>query len=619
MVTSKKLFGQNDMIQSDEQVNVDGLIPATTSTAMNHLGSSSPISIYIPPDVIPVLLTIAPETVKYAGSGLVFVNQYGAGVTAQFHDAIIKAENFFQSHFTNSVTLNMSFDLKPIDDKNSDGSWKFSGFNTYNPLAFSYASLKNALTAHATTADDLAAVSSLPTSDPSGGKMFDVSVGMARILGLANPYIIATGGSGIDDTISLNSHLNWTFGDDAVGVLEHEISEGAMGRISELGVTNDGHWAPLDLFRYAKGISVWNGATILHTEPQHDYTGGKDGLATYFSVDGHTLLTQFHNSVDSTGKLDGFDLADWDNSVSGDAFGPGGPGAPGTVSSTDLKVMDILGWTPGSSIQQHLQSDFLAIMRSDLSADQASTLVSSINAGTLTESQFVDNLLSQAANTTIPAVAVEASMYGAVGTSAEVTLLATQFLPAQVANATSHGFNPLVYASETLGLAFAFGNEAGSTGFATTFGPSHAGMPNSTAGDAAFAAAASAAIFGSASTSNLVNVMEGFVSNWKTFFAHNGIPGVANANEAQIDLAARGTAWGDMVGVALDNKLGPLSGQVTNFLADATQGTAVYSASLSNQPNHIAFQAETSASGAAHDTSVQLTGVAAHIDHIGMI
>jgi hypothetical protein len=33
------------------------------------------------------------------------------------------------------------------------------------------------------------------------------------------------------------------------------------------------------------------------------------------------------------------------------------------------------------------------------------------------------------------------------------------------------------------------------------------------------------------------------------------------------------------VGIALDNKLGPLYGQTVNFLADAAQGMAVYSAS----------------------------------------
>ena len=54
---------------------------------------------------------------------------------------------------------------------------------------------------------------------------------------------------------------------------------------------------------------------------------------------------------------------------------------------------------------------------------------------------------------------------------------------------------------------------------------------------------------------------------------------------AQIDLAARGAAWGDAVGVALANDLGPLKGEGINFFLDAAQG------------------------------AVQLIGVAAPVDH----
>ena len=141
------------------------------------------------------------------------------------------------------------------------------------------------------------------------------------------------------------------------------------------------------------------------------------------------------------------------------------------------------------------------------------------------------------------AVAVEASMYGVVGTSAEVTLLATQFLPPQVAFAAPHGFNAQVYASEALGLALAFRNETGSTGFADAFGPLNPTMPNSTAGDLAFATTAARAIFGPSSTANLVNVMDTWVTNWKAFYSNNGIPGISNPTAAQVDLAARGAAW----------------------------------------------------------------------------
>jgi hypothetical protein len=106
----------------------------------------------------------------------------------------------------------------------------------------------------------------------------------------------------------------------------------------------------------------------------------------------------------------------------------------------------------------------------------------------LTQNNSISALLAEVTATTLPAVAVEASMYGAVGTTDEVIHLITDFLPGQVEHAINSGLDPLVYASEALGLAVAFGNETGSTAFATNFGPANSTMPNSTAGDAAFAA-----------------------------------------------------------------------------------------------------------------------------------
>jgi hypothetical protein len=209
------------------------------------------------------------------------------------------------------------------------------------------------------------------------------------------------------------------------------------------------------------------------------------------------------------------------------------------------------------------------------------------------------------ADTTIPAVAVEGSMYNAVGTQAEIIKLATGFLPAQVANAEQNSFNPQVYACEALGLAFAFGDENGGTAFNNNFGPANTAMPATPAGDAAFAAAAASTIFGSAATANTPGAILQFVTNWEAFYTAHGVPGIPNATATQIDLAARGAAWGDAVGVALANSLGPLPGQVTNFLSDVVQGTAIYSASLVSQPQAAAAAPE-----------VQLTGIAAPFDHV---
>ena len=272
-----------------------------------------------------------------------------------------------------------------------------------------------------------------------------------------------------------------------------------------------------------------------------------------------------------------------------------GPDGIDTLSGIELAQFSDATITlvqPGTVSATTVQNDYIGIVRSSLPQDQATTVANAINSGAQTEFQYVNSLLSQVANTTFPAVAVEASMYGAVGTSAEVTALATQFLPAQVENATKYGFNPLVYATEALGLVFAFNNETGSTAFATGYGPSNATMPNSTAGDLAFAAAASNGIFGAASTSTLVNAINNYVSNWKAFYSNNGIPGISNRSADQVDLAARGAAWGDAVGLGLANNLGSLQAQATEFLMDAAQGNAMYSELLVGQPHHSPFQGE---------------------------
>jgi autotransporter passenger strand-loop-strand repeat protein len=279
------------------------------------------------------------------------------------------------------------------------------------------------------------------------------------------------------------------------------------------------------------------------------------------------------------------------------------------IGSELFVVANKLGAPPPSVTAEQIQNDCLGITQTPLSLDDAALEANAINAGVTTEIAYVTDLLSQVADTTFPAVAVEGSMYGAVGSLAEITKLVTQFLPTQVENALQNGFVPQVYASEALGLAFAFSDENGGAAFATKFGPSNPAMPATAAGDAAFAAAAANAIFGSGQNANSPSAILGWVSNWEAFYTAHGIPGIANPTTSQIDLAARGVAWGDAVGVALANKLGSLPGQVTNFLEDAAQGTAVYSASLASQPTPAPFEGAASATSSA--AAVQLIGVAA--------
>jgi Ca2+-binding RTX toxin-like protein len=266
-------------------------------------------------------MALPTESVTLPGSGLVFINYYDADVTDAYRGAVIAAENFLQSHFTDQVTVNISFHY-------ADLGANFAGQNNFDQVNTSYNGLVQALSSHATTGDDHTAVAGLPVFDPSGGRGFAIPIAEAVVLGLA-PQTNAS-----NDDVTLNSSLGFTFGQDAVGVLLHEISEGVFGRDASLGF--NGRWAPLDLFRF-------------NAAGARDFTGGSDGLPTFFGIDAnHVTGLQYHNSISAQGLNDGFDLGDWDH-THGDAFGPGGPESPGVVTPTDLQLLDVLGWTPTGS------------------------------------------------------------------------------------------------------------------------------------------------------------------------------------------------------------------------------------------------------------------------------
>ncbi|MGZ6014570.1 MAG: NF038122 family metalloprotease [Phenylobacterium sp.] len=267
-------------------------------------------------------MTLPTEAVTLAGSGLVFINDYSANVSDAYRSAIISAENFLQSHFTNQLTVSVDFDFAPL----GAGS---SASNNFSEVNVSYSTFVAALRAHATTADDMASISGLPTTDPSGGAGFAIPTAEAVMLGLAKQS------NNIGDSVTLNSNLAFTFGQDAIGAVEHELTEGVFGRIGSLGFDGS-QWNPMDLFRFT-------------ASGQRDFTGGTDGVQTFFGIDSSQVSSlAFHNSISASGQNDGQDLADWAHTV-GDAFGPGGPNSPGAISATDLQVLDVLGWNPTSA------------------------------------------------------------------------------------------------------------------------------------------------------------------------------------------------------------------------------------------------------------------------------
>jgi len=298
--------------------------------------------------------TTSSDLVTFSGSGIVFNNTFAASVTQAYKNDILAAEQDIASHWSNSITLNIKFDAQA---QGQTGDLASNSFGLVEGI--SYASLKAALIAHdGSNPDAQAAVNSLPTVDPSGGLGWSLPVAYARMLGLTQST------PATDDTVTLNTSYNWTYGQDVVGTIEHEISEGGMGRIGALGKNTDDQgnalWSTMDLFRYSSaGV--------------RDYTDGQDGKAAFFSVDGSQMLLQFNNQYQGANQINDGDTADF-NTL--DVFGFGSPGTGLFLSATDLKTMDVLGWTPvGDTTAPSLVADTALVVGTGLTEAIASSML----------------------------------------------------------------------------------------------------------------------------------------------------------------------------------------------------------------------------------------------------
>ena len=260
----------------------------------------------------------------------------GASEESSFKSAMTYVVNELDSLFTNNVTINI------------DVGWGEYGGNKLGPGALgenspsvvsdNYSTVETALVDTANASGDavqLAAFSTLPTSDPTGGEGVDLSSAQAKALGLSGSS------SGIDGYVGFNSSATWSFTHGVapaagayyfVGVAEHEITE-EMGRFSLPLSTSAAAYTVMDLFRYtAPGVR--------DTAPGI----GPKGSTSYFSYDnGATKLGRWNNQNGNG------DLGDWY---------PSGPAPQGNnsfndfsnsgvinaLTTTDVSLMNVLGW-----------------------------------------------------------------------------------------------------------------------------------------------------------------------------------------------------------------------------------------------------------------------------------
>jgi hypothetical protein len=272
-----------------------------------------------------------------------------------FVNAVNTVIGYFDSLFTNDVTINVKFALgerlqshddttityERMADINAPGSLLGASNTQYD--IFDYATVRNRLLTRTDT-NQAAAYATLPVLSPFGNDTFIFPVAEAKALGFTSPLSqagydgvvgiiseeeLAPGGATADWTKAAPANGNQYY---MIGAIEHELTE-VMGRFARDGTTV-GNSPPLytimDLFRY-ESVGV------------RQLTNGDPA---YFSIDNGQHFYYYWNTNEAAG-----DLGDWIQ------FAPGGippgndpfnlnesPGVINEMSAFDLVNMNVLGW-----------------------------------------------------------------------------------------------------------------------------------------------------------------------------------------------------------------------------------------------------------------------------------
>ncbi len=260
----------------------------------------------------------------------------------EFTSAVQTAVQFYESEITNAITVNIDFGWGEVAGAAIGGD--DSGESSTYSNSYTYTQFYNALKAADTTSPvQLAAIASLPTVAPAGVGTVDISFAEQKALGLTPAR------APVDGYIGLNSSEAWSWmqssvaadTDDAVGVLEHEISE-VLGR-TDIAGGGTGDYHPLDFFRYtaADGLSTDAPGAAAGVRDEPFAAGYSANAYSYFSYNGTTVTLPYETPTD---VADGADIADWSPAVPNDSYADDAPDGANSVSTTDLQELNVLGY-----------------------------------------------------------------------------------------------------------------------------------------------------------------------------------------------------------------------------------------------------------------------------------
>ena len=312
---------------------------------------------------------------------------------SEFEGAVQAACAFYDKTIAENVTVDITFGYGEVDGQAISGA---VGENIALFYSYSYDELLSAAkAADVTSPIQQAAAAILPASDPTNGAgEFDVNTAQARALGLDDSY------TGDDGFVGINSSdpYSWTQSNvaagtyDAVGVLEHEISE-VLGRSDNLGA--DDVYTLLDFYHYtaADGLAGQAPGAAAGSLDEPFVSGYNSRKQAYFSYNGKTITLPYSSPRE---VAQGDDVGDWDLTT-GDSYGFAVAGTQDVVSTTDLEEMNVLGYTLADTITQSAPASLTGKMNSPISlsaltVSETSPIGGNILATTLTASFGVFNV-----------------------------------------------------------------------------------------------------------------------------------------------------------------------------------------------------------------------------------
>lgn len=236
--------------------------------------------------------------------------------SAQIQSTINQACNFYNAHFTDNITVNITF-------KKGGGL----GSSSTGFVGVTYSNFRSALVTDSSTVDDALALSHLPTqtNDPVTNSQTTVFISRANAKALGFSV-----GAGNDSTITLNTDIcNLVHGVnsnsgfyDLYAVACHEIDE-ALGTVAFVGNSAP---SSADMFRYdGSGNRNWD------TSTSH---------RAYFSIDGTTNIVEY-NQLNRSGG----DWGDWiHHSTPQVQDFSGSPGVTIDMGASETRLLDVVGY-----------------------------------------------------------------------------------------------------------------------------------------------------------------------------------------------------------------------------------------------------------------------------------